>query len=159
MDDLLFKARLHAERFGGARPVEPAKRLAIVACMDSRIDIFNLFGLAIGDAHIIRNAGGIVTDDVLRSLVISQRILGTREVILLHHTDCGLLKIQEAELQARLRAEIGADPPYSFGAFADVDVAVQRALERVREHSFLPAPDRVRGFVYEVETGRLREVR
>jgi carbonic anhydrase len=159
IDDLLYETRLHAARFGGPRPVVPAKHLAIVACMDSRIDIFDLFGLAVGDAHVIRNAGGIVTDDVLRSLVLSQRVLGTREVILVHHSDCGLQRIREDELQAELRAEYGAVPPYAFGAFDDVDVAVRRAIAQVREHVFLPSREHVRGFVYDVDLGALREVR
>jgi carbonic anhydrase len=157
-DDLLYEARLHSARFGGPRPVTPAKHLAIVACMDSRIDVFDLFGLAIGDAHVIRNAGGLITDDALRSLVLSQRVLGTREVILVHHTDCGLQKINEDALLTELEAETGGRPPYAFGAFDDVDTAVRRAVERVRSHEFLPRRDHVRGFVYEVETGILREV-
>jgi carbonic anhydrase len=156
---MLYEARLHSARFGGPRPVTPAKHLAIVACMDSRIDVFDLFGLAIGDAHVIRNAGGLITDDALRSLVLSQRVLGTRDVILVHHTDCGLQKISEDALQAELQAETGARPPYEFGAFDDVDAAVRRAVKRVRSHEFLPQRDHVRGFVYEVETGILREVR
>jgi carbonic anhydrase len=157
-DELLYEARLHSARFGGMRPVVPAKHFAIVTCMDSRIDVFDLFGLAIGDAHVIRNAGGLVTDDVLRSLVLSQRVLQTRGVVLVHHTDCGLQTIREDEIQAQLLAETGEAPPYAFGAFEDVDDAVRHALTRVREHRFLPHRDRVRGFVYVVETGDLREV-
>ncbi len=159
IDDLLYEAQLHAAHFGGPRPVVPAKHLAIVTCMDSRIDVFDLFGLDSGDAHVIRNAGGIITDDVLRSLVLSQRALGTREVVLVHHTDCGLQRISEEELRAKLHAETGALPPYAFGAFDDVDAAVRRALALVKEHRFLPHRDRARGFVYEVQTGTLREVR
>jgi carbonic anhydrase len=126
--------------------------------MDSRIDTFRVFGLDSGEAHILRNAGGLVTDDVLRSLVLSQRLLQTREVILAHHTNCGLLGADEAALRKQIAAETGAEPPYAFGAFADLDDAVRRAIVRVREHPFLPHRDRVRGFVYEVETGHLREV-
>jgi carbonic anhydrase len=158
IDDLVYEARLHAARFGGAHSVVPDKHLAIVTCMDSRIDVFGMFGLAIGDAHVIRNAGGLVTDDVLRSLVLSQRVLETRAVILVHHTDCGLLKIHDDEFAERLRAELGVAPPYTFGAFDDVDAAVRRAIARVRDHVFLPHRDHVRGFVYEVETGVLREI-
>ena len=157
-DELLYEARLHAARFDGPRPVVPAKHLAIVACMDSRIDVFGLFGLANGDAHVIRNAGGIVTDDVLRSLVLSQRVLQTREIVLLHHTNCGLQQIREDDIQAQLLAETGEAPPYEFGAFEDIDEAVRGALARVRGHGFLPHRDRVRGFVYHVETGTVREV-
>ncbi len=158
-DELLYEAQLHAARFGGQRPVVPAKHLAIVACMDSRIDVFDLFGLSIGDAHVIRNAGGILTDDVLRSLVLSQRVLQTREIVLVHHTDCGLQQIREDEFRAQLLAETGAMPAYAFGAFTDVDESVRCAMTLVREHGFLPHRDHVRGFVYEVETGVLREVR
>jgi carbonic anhydrase len=159
VDELLYEARLYAARFGQPHSVIPDKHLAIVTCMDSRIDVFGLFGLAIGDAHIIRNAGGIVTDDVLRSLVLSQRVLKTREVILVHHTDCGLQQIHEAEFREKLRADVGEAPPYEFGAFEDVDVAVKRAIERVRAHKFLPSRELVHGFVYEVRTGVLREPR
>jgi carbonic anhydrase len=136
----------------------PAKQLAIVTCMDTRIDAYRIFGLGFGEAHILRNAGGLVTEDVLRSLVLSQRLLGTREVILMHHTDCGLHGTDEAALRAEIAAEIGHAPPYTFGAFSDIDEAVRGATARVREHPFLPHRDRVRGFVYEVETGHLREV-
>ncbi len=159
IDALLYEARLHAARFGGPRPVLPAQRLAIVTCMDSRIDVFDLFGLNVGDAHVIRNAGGIVTEDTLRSLVLSQRALGTREIVLVHHTDCGLQHIREDELRSLLHAETGTVPSYAFGAFDDVDAAVRRALATVKEHRFLPHRERARGFVYEVATGTLREVR
>ncbi len=159
IDDLIYEARLHAARFGGPRPVVPAKHLAIVTCMDSRIDVFDLFGLSVGDAHVIRNAGGIITDDTLRSLVLSQRALGTRDIVLVHHSDCGLQSIDEDELRAELHAETGEFPPYAFGAFDDVDAAVRRALARVKEHRFLVQRERTRGFVYDVETGTLREVR
>jgi carbonic anhydrase len=126
--------------------------------MDSRIDTFAIFGLESGEAHILRNAGGLVTDDVLRSLVLSQRLLGTQEVILMHHTNCGLHDADEARLREQIRAETGSEPNYAFGAFTDLDGAVRTAIARVREHPFLPHRDRVRGFVYEVERGRVREV-
>ncbi len=158
IDDLLYHARLHQMQFSGPRPVEPARHLAIVACMDSRLDIFSLFGLGVGDAHVIRNAGGVVTDDTLRSLVLSQRALGTREIVLVHHTDCGLQKVSEEEMQARIRADVGEPTPYAFEMFDDVDEDVRRSLRRVREHRFLPHRDGARGFVYEVETGTLREI-
>ena len=159
IDDLLYEARLHAARFGGPRPVIPAKHLAIVTCMDSRIDVFDLFGLSVGDAHVIRNAGGIITHDVLRSLVLSQRALLTREIVLVHHTDCGLQKIREDQLRALLEAETGTALPYAFGGFDDVDAAVRRAVAQVKEHPFLAHREHTRGFVYEVETGTLREIR
>jgi carbonic anhydrase len=126
--------------------------------MDSRIDNFRIFGLESGQAHILRNAGGIVTDDVLRSLVLSQRLLQTREIILMHHTNCGLHRTDEAELRAQIAAEVGAEPPYAFGAFSDIDEAVRSAMARVREHPFLPHRDKVRGAIYDVNTGSVREV-
>ena len=157
-DQLVANAHAHEADFEGPRAVIPAKHVAIVTCMDSRIDNFRIFGLDSGEAHILRNAGGLVTDDVLRSLVLSQRLLQTREVILMHHTNCGLHGTDEAALRAQIAAETGAEPPYAFGAFADIDAAVRAAIGRVREHPFLPHRDRVRGFVYDVETGHLREV-
>lgn len=156
--ELLRNALAHEADFEGPRAVIPSKHVAIVTCMDSRIDSFRIFGLDSGEAHILRNAGGLVTDDVLRSLVLSQRLLQTREVILMHHTNCGLHGTDEAALLAELEADAGDTPPYAFGAFADLDEAVRRAITRVREHRFLLHRDHVRGFVYEVETGHLREV-
>ena len=158
IDELLSNARAHEADFEGPRAVIPSKHVAIVTCMDSRIDNFRIFGLESGEAHILRNAGGLVTDDMLRSLVLSQRLLQTREVILMHHTNCGLHGTDEAGLRARIAAETGEEPPYAFGAFQDIDEAVRRAIARVREHPFLPHRESVRGFVYEVETGHLREV-
>ena len=157
--DLLVRSALaHEADFRGPRAVVPQRHVAIVACMDSRIDTFAIFGLQTGEAHIIRNAGGLVTDDVLRSLVISQRVLQTREVILVHHTNCGLHRADEEAMRDAIRAETGEEPWYAFGAFEDLDGAVRTAIARVREHPFLPHREEVRGFVYEVETGRLREV-
>ncbi|HEX3464636.1 MAG TPA: carbonic anhydrase [Candidatus Elarobacter sp.] len=158
IDELVRNARAHEADFEGPRAVIPSKHVAIVTCMDSRIDNFRIFGLDSGEAHILRNAGGLVTDDMLRSLVLSQRLLQTREVILMHHTNCGLHRTDEAALRAQIAAETGAEPPYAFGAFEDIDEAVRRAIARVREHPFLPHRESVRGFVYEVETGHLREV-
>lgn len=158
IDGLVANAVAHEADFEGPRAVVPARHVAIVTCMDSRIDTFRIFGLDSGEAHILRNAGGLVTDDVLRSLVLSQRLLQTREVVVMHHTECGLHGADEAGLRAAIVAETGRTPPYEFGAFADVDEAVRRAITRVREHPFLPHRDRVRGFVYEVDRGHLREV-
>jgi carbonic anhydrase len=159
IDELVGNAVAHEADFEGPRAVIPAKHVAIVTCMDSRIDSFRIFGLDSGEAHILRNAGGLVTDDVLRSLVLSQRLLQTREVILMHHTNCGLHGADEPALRAEIAAETGNAPPYAFGAFDDIDEAVRDAIARVREHPYLPHRDRVRGFVYEVESGHLREVR
>jgi carbonic anhydrase len=158
-DEFLAAALAHEADFPGPRAVVPAKHITIVTCMDSRIDVFRIFGLDEGDAHVVRNAGGLVTDDVLRSLVLSQRFLETREVVLVHHTDCGLQRFREDELQATLASEVGVRPPYAFGAFDDVEAAVRRAIACVVEHRFLPHRRHVRGFVYDVATGHLREVR
>jgi carbonic anhydrase len=126
--------------------------------MDSRIDLFGLLGLPIGDAHVIRNAGGIVTDDVIRSLLISQRLLATAEVMLIHHTDCGMRTFADDEFAARIEAETGHRPPFALGAFADVEASVRESVTRITTSPFLVSRDTVRGFVYEVESGRLREV-
>lgn len=158
IDELVRNAHDHEADFPGMRAVVPARHVAIVTCMDSRIDNFAIFGLESGEAHIIRNAGGLITDDVLRSLVVSQRVLQTREVVLVHHTNCGLHNADEEAMRAAIRSETGAEPPYRFGAFTDLDEAVRRAIALVREHPFLPHRDRVRGFVYDVHTGHLREV-
>jgi carbonic anhydrase len=158
IDELVRNARVHEAGFSDMHAVVPERHVAIVTCMDSRIDVFSIFGLGSGEAHIIRNAGGLVTDDVLRSLVVSQRVLQTREVVLMHHTDCGLHNADEAAMRARIRAETGAEPDYAFGAFEDLDEAVRRAIARVREHPFLPHRDHVRGFVYDVRNGNVREV-
>lgn len=138
--------------------VAPARNLAVVACMDARMDVLAILGLANGDSHVIRNAGGVVTDDVIRSLCLSQRALGTREVILLHHTDCGLSKVDERAFRDELAGELGVTPPWSLEAFRDVDEDVRQSMRRIRRSPFVPHTDHVRGFVYEVETGRLREI-
>jgi carbonic anhydrase len=126
--------------------------------MDARLDVYRLLGLREGDAHVIRNAGGVVTDDVIRSLAISQRQLGTREIVLVHHTDCGLLTIDEREFRAQLERETGAEPQWAVEAFDDLDDDVRESIARIEASPFIPHKERVRGFVYEVETGRLREV-
>ncbi len=158
IDALFASARERQKHFPGPRAVIPAKHVAIVTCMDSRIDIFGVFGLGSGEAHVLRNAGGIITDDTLRSLVFSQRFLQTRSVMLMHHTHCGLYRVDEAALRADIVAETGQNPPYEFGSFSDVDEDVRVSMMRVREHPFLAHRDDVRGCVYDVETGHLREV-
>jgi carbonic anhydrase len=158
IDELAANAVAHEADFEGQRAVIPTKHITLVTCMDSRIDTFRIFGLVSGEAHILRNAGGLVTDDMLRSLVLSQRLLQTREVILMHHTNCGLHNADENALRDTIIAETGQAPPYRFGAFHDLDESVRKAIRRVREHPFLPHRDHVRGFVYDVETGHLREV-
>ncbi len=158
IDALLRNAVINEAGFAGPRAMIPALHVSIVTCMDSRIDPFRIFGLDSGEAHILRNAGGIVTDDILRSLVLSQRLLATQEVIVMYHSKCGLHNTDETALRATIAAETGATPDYEFGAFTDLDEAVRAAVRRVRTHLFLPHRDRVRGFVYEVESGHVREV-
>ncbi|HEY4099030.1 MAG TPA: carbonic anhydrase [Baekduia sp.] len=136
----------------------PARKVAVVSCMDARLDLFGIFGLAPGDAHLIRNAGGVATDDVIRSLAISQRKLGTREVLLVHHTGCGMLTFTEDAFRRELLEETGIKPAWVAEAFTDLDDDVRSSMARIRQSPFIPHRDAVRGFVYEVETGRLREV-
>ena len=158
-DELVAANRRYAEEFHDQHlRVEPLRHLAVVACMDSRIDTFAVLGLGHGEAHIIRNAGGVITDDVIRSLCLSQRFLGTREIILIHHTDCGLEKVNEAEFRAELEAEVGVKPWWSVESFADPYADVRQSMQRLYMTPFLPHKEDIRGFVYEVETGRLREV-
>lgn len=149
----------YAEGFNKGRlPAAPRGKAAVVACMDARMDVGRLLGLAEGDAHVIRNAGGVVTDDVLRSLVISQRLLGTEEIILIHHTDCGMLKFRDDELKSAIEAETGIRPPFALEAFADLEADVRQSIRRIQACPFIPVRGQVYGFVYEVENGRLREV-
>ena len=158
-DELLRNARAYAESFdNGDLALPPARRLAIVACMDARLDPYKLLGLREGDAHVIRNAGGVVTDDAIRSLAVSQRLGGTEEVILIHHTDCGMLATSDDEFRRSLQQEVGIRPTWSAESFGDLDEDVRRSVTRIKASPFIPRKDSVRGFVYEVETGRLREV-
>ena len=138
--------------------VRPRRRLAIVTCMDSRLDVFAALGLRDGEAHILRNAGGVITDDVIRSLAVSQRRLGTRDVMLVHHTDCGLQQLTDDGFRAELREATGVAPAFAIESFTDVDADVHQSILRVRRSDFLPHRDGVRGFVYDVDTHALREV-
>lgn len=159
IDELLAANRRFAESSADGRlPVEPSRKLAVVTCMDSRLDVFAALGLGDGEAHVLRNAGGVITDDVIRSLALSQRRLGTREVMLIHHTDCGLEKVGDDEFRAELQAETGVAPAFAIESFDDVEADVRQSILRVRHSPFLPWRDSVRGFVYDVETHRLREV-
>lgn len=159
IDELLTNNRNSAARASTARlDAQPSRHVAVVACMDARLDVYAALGLRAGEAHILRNAGGTVTDDVLRSLTISQRRLGTREVMLIHHTRCGMQLLDEDELNAELNATAGVPPPWPLHAFADLDHDVRASLARVRGCPYLPHRDRVRGFVYDVDTRLLREV-
>ena len=139
-------------------PTPPARKLAIVVCMDSRIDVFDALGLGVGEAHVIRNAGGIVTDDVIRSLVISQRFLATEAVFVIQHTRCGMQTFTDDELVADLEAETGQRPTWPIGSFSDLDQSVHDSCNTIRESVFIPARKKVWGFVYDVETGLLREI-
>jgi carbonic anhydrase len=158
VDDLVAYAQRQESVFtAGGLPAPPALAVAIVACMDSRIDMFRLFGLHLGEAHVIRNAGGIVTDDVMRSLTLSQALLDTREIMIIQHTGCGLIG-EEDELRRRVADATGTEPPWELGAFTDVEASVHRQLEVLHDSPHLIGGKSARGFVYEVETGRLREV-
>jgi carbonic anhydrase len=158
-DELLRNAEDYADRFDkGDLPLRPAKRVAVLACMDARLNPYGLLGLAEGDAHVIRNAGGVVTDDEIRSLAISQRLLGTEEIILIHHTDCGMLTFSDDEFRRHIQDETGIKPEWPAEAFPDVEEDVRQSISRIKASPFIPRKESVRGFVYEVETGRLREV-
>jgi carbonic anhydrase len=158
-DELLRNNERYAQGFDkGDLPAPPGKRVAIVACMDARLDVYKILGLAEGDAHVIRNAGGIVTDDTVRSLAISQRLLGTEEIVLIHHTGCGMLTFSDEDFRRQLEEDTGESPGWSAGAFSDLEDDVRQSIERLKASPFLPRKDSVRGFVYEVESGRLREV-
>jgi carbonic anhydrase len=159
IDELLSNNRA----FAGSLPAEhldvhPSRRLSVVTCMDSRLDVFAALGLDDGEAHVLRNAGGVITDDVIRSLAISQRRLGTREVMLIHHTDCGMQTLTDDGFRAELREDTGVAPTWAIESFTDVDADVRQSLLRVRRSPFLPHREQVRGFVYDVDTHRLREV-
>ena len=158
-DELLANNRLYADTLADQHlDVQPARALAIVTCMDSRLNVFDALGLEEGDAHVLRNAGGVITDDMIRSLAISQRLLGTREVVLIHHTDCGMQRLSDDGFRAELQADTGVAPEFAIESFTDLDAAVRQSILRVQNSVFLPHRDRVRGFVYDVDTHRLREV-
>jgi carbonic anhydrase len=158
-DELLQNNARYVGSFDkGDLPLPPGKQVAVVACMDARLNIYGILGLQEGDAHVIRNAGGVVTDDVIRSLTISQRLLGTREIVLVHHTDCGMLTFQDDEVKAKIAADVGIRPPFALEAFPDLDADVRQSVARIKASPFIPKKDSVRGFVYDVETGRLDEI-
>src|SRR3954453_5857463 len=155
-DELLTNAEHYAATFDkGDLPLPPAKHVAVVACMDARLNIYGLLGLEEGDAHVIRNAGGVITDDEIRSLTISQRLLGTREVMLIHHTDCGMLTFSEEEVKGQIQEESGIKPPFALESFTDLEENVRQSIRRIETSPFIPHKDSVRGFIYEVESGRL----
>ena len=158
-EELLRNNAIYAESFEkGDLPLPPARDVAVVACMDARLDVHKILGLEEGDAHGIRNAGGVITDDEIRSLTISQRLLGTREIILIHHTDCGMLTFSDDELKAQIHEDVGLKPHFSMESFSDLEEDVRQSVARIQASPFIPHKESVRGFIYEVETGRLREV-
>ena len=158
-DELLSNAAQYAAGFDkGHLPLPPARHVAVVACMDARLNVYGLLGLAEGDAHVIRNAGGIVTQDELRSLAISQRLLGTTEIILIHHTDCGMLTFTDDAFRQSIADETGVKPTWAAEAFTDLDADVRQNIARIHAETAIPVKDSVRGFVYDVATGALREV-
>jgi carbonic anhydrase len=157
-DELLANNQRYAEAFHGPLPMPPARGLAVVACMDARLNLYAILGLAEGEAHVIRNAGGVVTDDEIRSLAISQRLLGTREIILIHHTDCGMLTFTDDDFKAAILADTGIKPPWAAEAFNDPNADVRQSMARIKASPFVPHTDQVRGFVFDVATGKLNEV-
>ena len=158
-DDLLANNESYAASFDKAElPLPPARKLAVVACMDARLNVYGMLGLTEGDAHVIRNAGGVVTDDEIRSLAISQRLLGTEEIVLIHHTDCGMLTFTDDEFKAAIEKDTGIRPEWAAEAFPDLEGDVRQSIARIKASPFIPNKNSIRGFVYEVETGRLREV-
>jgi carbonic anhydrase len=157
-DEFLRNNRRYAEAFSGPLPMSPAG-VAVLACMDARMNIYAILGLAEGEAHVIRNAGGVVTDDEIRSLAISQRLLGTREIILIHHTDCGMLTFTDDEFKAGIETETGVKPPWAAEAFSDLEADVRQSIRRITMSPFIPHTDSVRGFVFDVATGLLNEVK
>jgi carbonic anhydrase len=159
-DQLLKNAEAYAAAFDkGELPLPPGRKVAIIACMDARLNPYGLLGLTEGDAHVIRNAGGVVTDDQIRSLAISQRLLGTEEVILIHHTECGMLTFSDEEFREQIRADVGITPPWAVETFGDLDTDVRQSLARIQASPFIPIKSSVRGFVYDVHDGTLREVK
>ena len=159
-DELLANADRYAEAFDrGELPMPPAKRVAVLACMDARLNPYGLLGLSEGDAHVIRNAGGVVTDDEIRSLAISQRLLGTEEIVLIHHTDCGMLTFTDDDFRRQIQADTGIKPEWAAEAFDDLEEDVRQSIARIKASPFIPKKDHVRGFVFDVQTGRLAEVR
>lgn len=158
-DEFLANNQHYTEHFDkGGKPMPPGKKIAVVACMDARIETGRLLGLEEGDAHVIRNAGGVVTDDVIRSLAISQRLLGTQEIMLIHHTDCGMLTFTDDAVKAQMEADTGLRPPFALEAFKDPAEDVRQSMRRIRHSPFVPHKDAVRGFVYHVEDGTLEEI-
>jgi carbonic anhydrase len=157
-DELLANNARYAESFSGPLPLPPAKHLAVIACMEARLDVYRILGLKEGEAHVIRNAGGVVTDDEIRSLAISQRLLGTEEIILIHHTDCGMLTFTDDEFKRAVQNDTGIKPEWAAEAFPDVEEDVRQSIARIKANPFIPHKYAIRGFVFDVATGKLNEV-
>ncbi len=157
-DDYLRNNASYTEGFTGPLPMPPSQHLAVVACMDARLNVYAILGLKDGEAHVIRNAGGVVTDDEIRSLAISQRLLGTTEIILIHHTDCGMLTFTDDDFKAAIQQDTGIKPAWSAESFSDLDEDVRQSIARIKASPFVPHKDHVRGFVFDVATGKLNEV-
>jgi carbonic anhydrase len=159
IDELVANNESYAASFSdGQLPTPPARKLAVIACMDARMNVYEILGLRDGDAHVIRNAGGVVTDDEIRSLAISQRLLGTEEIMLIHHTECGMLTFSDDEFRRSIEQETGIRPAWAVETFPDLDADVRQSIARIKTSPFIPHTDKVRGFVYDVRSGRLREV-
>ncbi|MCX6418005.1 MAG: carbonic anhydrase [Actinobacteria bacterium] len=158
-DEYLKNNEAYAANFSGPLPLPPSRNIAVVACMDARLDVYGILGLGQGESHVIRNAGGVVTDDEIRSLAISQRLLGTKEIILIHHTDCGMLTFTDDDFKAGIQAETGIKPEWAAEAFPDLDDDVRQSIKRIKNSPFIPHTDAVRGFVFDVATGQLNEVK
>ena len=157
-DEYLANNATYAENFQGPLPLPPAKHVAVVACMDARINVYGALGIAEGEAHVIRNAGGVITEDEIRSLAISQRLLGTTEIILIHHTDCGMLTFTDDEFKASIEKDTGVRPAWAAEAFSDLQGDVRQSVARIKASPFVPHTDQIRGFVFDVATGKLDEV-
>ena len=157
-DRLVANNQQYATSFSGPLPMPPSSGVAVVACMDARLNVYGILGLGLGEAHVIRNAGGVVTDDEIRSLAISQRLLGTREIVLIHHTDCGMLTFTDDDFKAAIQQDTGIKPPWAAESFADLDADVRQSIARIKASPFVPHTDAIRGFVFDVATGQLNEV-
>ncbi|PCK27794.1 beta-class carbonic anhydrase [Rhodococcus qingshengii] len=157
-DEYLQNNAAYAEQFTGPLPLPPSKHVAVLACMDARIDVYRVLGIQEGESHVIRNAGGVVTDDEIRSLAISQRLLGTTEIILIHHTDCGMLTFTDEDFKRSIQDEIGIKPNWAAESFPDIDEDVRQSLKRIENSPFVTATTSLRGFVFDVATGKLNEV-
>ena len=158
IDEYLANNARYAEGFSGPLPMPPSAHLAVVACMDARLNVYALLGLGDGEAHVIRNAGGVITDDEIRSLAISQRQLGTREIMLIHHTDCGMLTFTDDEFKRSILEETGIKPHWGAESFPDLEEDVRQSIARIQASPFVPYTDAIRGFVFDVATGKLNEV-